>query len=189
MPARARNCGTRARPLARWNDSGARIACLADPSSRRTMPLRGIVLRLSEPHVLPVERLAVDALGRRRDPARDLAARGARDHQRLHELAIRGGRQPVADAALPGGLVDLLPQRIEARLGEHADAAVEAPVGEGEAELDPGLLADAVEVLDALLVVGDVLVTQHLVHGVAQRDVLLLELALLEHLHRVAARE
>src|SRR6185503_19275902 len=121
----------------------------------------------SETHVLVIEGLAVDALGRGRDPAGDLAALVTGDHQRFHELALSRARQPVGDPALPRGLVDAISIGIEARLREHADPAVEAPVGEREAETGAALLADLVEVLDALLVVGDVLVAQHLVHGVA----------------------
>src|SRR5262245_52421836 len=98
--------------------------------------------RGSESHVLVVERLAVDALGGRRDPARDLAALVARDHQRAHEGAVGLRGQPLADLRVPRRLVDALSLRVEARLREHPDAAVEAPVGEHEAEVEAVTLAD-----------------------------------------------
>src|SRR5688572_13275676 len=90
----------------------------------------------SELHVLELERLAVDALRRRRDPARDLPGRVDRLHQRLHVRALRVRGEPLADATLPRRLVDRLSVDVEAARGPVADLAVEAPVGEAEPELD-----------------------------------------------------
>src|ERR1700709_1262396 len=61
---------------------------------------------LREVDVLVFERLAVDPVARRRDPARDLPALVHRVHQRADEGEVFTGGQPVLPVGLPCLLVD-----------------------------------------------------------------------------------
>ena len=67
-------------------DSGPDAAWSASRSSPWTA--------VSEPHVLEVDRLLVDAHRRRRDPVRELARLDDAAHERGDERAVLGGRQP-----------------------------------------------------------------------------------------------
>src|SRR5215468_9704817 len=63
----------------------------AGPSSFEVTALGG--MRLSEPDVRELDRLAVDAAGRRGNPARELAGLGHRVHETLHVgLVLLGGQ-------------------------------------------------------------------------------------------------
>src|SRR5215470_10827361 len=101
----------------------------AGPSSFEVTALGG--MRLSEPDVRELDRLAVDAAGRRGNPARELAGLGHRVHETLHVGLVLLGGQPLAAPGIPLRLADHAAVRRHARFREHADGPVEAAVRQG----------------------------------------------------------
>ena len=115
-------------------------------------------------HVLVVDRLGVDARGRRRDPAGHLARLVHADHQRLD--VARGRRRSAASRStsrVPLGVVDEPPVRADVVVARTSPTrAVEARRAAARSSM-PDLGQRAVPAVDALLAVGDVVVAQRLV--------------------------
>src|SRR5512138_2675289 len=88
-------------------------------------------LRRVAPHVLEVDRPALDALLRRAHPARHLLRiDDGTLLQSLHEVAVRGAGEPLALSRLPVRLGDEVPGRVRPRAGVDADVPVETPAGQ-----------------------------------------------------------
>src|SRR5262245_29204879 len=113
--------------------------------------------------VLELDRLAVDAARRRRDPARELAGLGDRLHQRRHVDLVVGRRQPRVLAGVPLRLADDAAVRGDAQLRAVADRAVEAAVRQRQLDIDAVVLDDAVPAVHTALAVDHVVVAQPLV--------------------------
>src|SRR5437899_7805004 len=86
--------------------------------------------------VLEIDRLAVDAAGRRRDPVGEAAALGDRLHQALEVRLVGLGRQPLGPLRIPLGLAENATVGRDLDLAEVADGAVEGPVGQPQFEVD-----------------------------------------------------
>src|SRR5581483_1673953 len=128
--------------------------------------------RLTQPDVLEVQWLAVDALGGRRDPSGHLARLVHCSHQLGVARAIFLGRQPCAAARR-----ELLGRQpvalwIVAGRGECADLAVESGMRKRQALAKAARGKLAVPSRQPALAVLDVGVTQDRVHRPAQRDTL-----------------
>src|SRR6516164_12747 len=147
-PATAATCAMPAPMVpARTTATGAARSITAAPGS-------------GEVHVVEVERLAVDAVARRRDPCGNLAPLVHRLHQRPNVRLVHVGGQPLALAALPLFRRELLAVRGGLDRGERTDLAVEGDVRQLEPAADAALLQDPVPPLDAALAVRDVLAPQ-----------------------------
>src|SRR5581483_4175650 len=100
---------------------------------------------LIEADVLEVDRLAVDALLRRRNPVGELPALGhAARHQRLHVGVVLRARQPVMPPAVPFGFGQHVAVDADVMAGEFADLAVESLVREPQPERNARLLDEAI---------------------------------------------
>src|SRR5215467_11341073 len=106
----------------------------AGPSSFEVTALGG--MRLSEPDILVVDGLAVDAAGGRSNPARELAGLGHRVHETLHVGLVLLRGQPLPAPGIPLRLADHAAVRRHARLRKHADGPMEAAVRQGQLEVD-----------------------------------------------------
>src|SRR5215831_8705061 len=133
------------------------------PSAGEVTALGG--MRLSEPDVRELDRLAVDAAGRRGNPARELAGLGHRVHETLHVGLVLLGGQPLAAPGIPLRLADHAAVRRHARFREHADGPVEAAVRQGQLEVDAVLANHLVPPRHAARAVRHVVVAQPLVQG------------------------
>src|SRR6202044_3272249 len=133
---------------------GSRAACTCASMSGRPSSMSDQV------DVVVVERLAVDAVTRRRDPGRDLAAFVDRLHQRADMDLVHVGRQPLALAPLPLLARDELAARGGLDARERADLAVEGDVRQPQPLVEPGGGQDAVPAVDPGLAVRDVLPAQ-----------------------------
>src|SRR5882757_8670845 len=89
-------------------------------------------------HILEIARLVVDADLGRRDPGRELAGLGYRNHQRRDKIAVVRRRQPIGFALVPVGLVDQHAVRRGVDVPELADLAVEGDVGQRQLEVIAG---------------------------------------------------
>src|SRR5215469_343129 len=135
----------------------------AGPSSFEVTALGG--MRLSEPDVRELDRLAVDAAGRRGNPARELAGLGHRVHETLHVGLVLLGGQPLAVSGIPLRLADHAAVRRHLRLGERADGPMEAAVRQGQLEVDAVPPDHLVPPRHAARAVRHVVVAQSLVQG------------------------
>src|SRR5689334_3548743 len=117
------------------------------------------------PHVLEMDRCALDAPLRRRDVIGERAGlvHGLR-HDAEQVLAIERGRQPLAPAAFPLCVAELVAFWIEVERREHADAAVELAIRQAQAIREAVALENLVPPGDAALAVADVPVAQDFVH-------------------------
>src|SRR5215831_4265923 len=133
------------------------------PSAGEVTALGG--MRLSEPDVRELDRLAVDAAGGRGNPARELAGLGHRVHETLHVGLVLLGGQPLAAPGIPLRLADHVAVRRHARFREHTDGPVEAAVRQGQLEVDAVLANHLVPPRHAAGAVRHVVVAQSLVQG------------------------
>src|SRR5882757_9369599 len=113
-----------------------------------------------EAYVLEVHRLPVDADGRGRDPAGELARLDHPAHQRGDKGAVSLARQPVRQVGLPLQVGHHVPIRRHVHPGEGADLAVKRLVRNPQPEPDAGLLDHPVPALDPADRVLDVIVAQ-----------------------------
>src|SRR5829696_10522951 len=88
--------------------------------------------RLLQPHVLELERLALDAGGGRGDPVGDLARLGDGVHEALDVLAVGARGQPPVLTRLELLGRNQAAADVEVVAGELADVAVEARRGQAQ---------------------------------------------------------
>src|SRR5580704_8002302 len=110
--------------------------------------------------VFEVNRHALNASNRRRDPVGKLARLDHAPHQRLDKRMIVRARDPLVLPGVPGGFRHHLARRADVVSGEIADAPLEAHMWEGKAEGGAELLRNAVPAGQAGLNLFDVVVTQ-----------------------------
>src|SRR5690242_19872590 len=94
-----------------------------------------------EPHVLKIERLAVDSPNRRRDPVCKLSRLNhPPDHQRLHKSVVLGAGQPFVFVLLPGLRRQHLARGADVVPGKISDGAVKSFMRQRELEGNPRLV-------------------------------------------------
>src|SRR6478672_12228583 len=116
----------------------------AGPRCFDVIALVAMARRLSQPDVLEVDGLAVDAARRGGDPVGEFSRLGDRVHQALDVRLVAFVGQPVTMPAVPLGLADHAAVRGHPNLGEEADGAVEGPMGQRELHVDTVLPDDLV---------------------------------------------
>ena len=115
-------------------------------------------LVLIEPHILKIDRLAVDPARRRCDPVREFARLDHLSHQGIDVRVIFFVRHPLRTMRIPFGFVHDFAVRADVRTGETADRAMEADMRQRKAEGDPQLLRNTVPSIEAALDFLDVVV-------------------------------
>src|SRR5882762_3391793 len=151
----------------------AAAAMLLTPSVSSADPRPPFVMSSIETDVLEIHGLAVDASGRRRDPARELARLGDPAHQRSDKSTVLLARQPLAHVGLPLGFRQHASVGRHAHSGEGAYLAVECLVRNPQSECYARLLDHLVPALDAADRILDVIVSQALVQRQQRRHLLL----------------
>src|SRR5262245_26622170 len=129
--------------------------------------------------ILVIERLSVDALSRRCDPAGDLATVVYRSHQGAHVHPVDVGRQPLTLAPRP--FLGRYPFAVGTRFDgcECTDLAIEGDVRQPQPHRQAGALEDLVPPVDTVLAVVDVLPTQVRIEAYQRRHLGLADLAVL----------
>src|SRR5882724_4833565 len=133
------------------------------PSSFDVTARGAMVAGSAQAHVLELERPAVDAAGRGRDPAREASRLGDGLHQAAHEGLILGGGEPVVVARVPLRLAQHAAVGRHLDVGEAADGAAEGTVRQSELDVDPMAPDHLVPPVHATLAVRYVVVAQPLV--------------------------
>src|SRR5579863_4104339 len=161
------------RPRAFWKTGSTRPSAAPGSCSRQRVTGADAPATIAHSgrdlHIFKIAGLVVDAEPRRRDPAGELARLGHRVHQADNEIAVVLRRQPFADLAVPGRIVDDNACRRYFHVFEFADLAVEADMRQRELERDAGLANRLVPTVDAALAVGGVVVAQPHIDGGERR--------------------
>src|SRR5437868_6891431 len=122
-----------------------------------------------QPHVLKLERLALDTRGRRRDPVRDLSWLEHRIHQTPHVFAILHRRQPLSSPPLKLFTRNQIAFNIKRVSSVFSDVPVETRMRKEKPLAHTFIREHFVPAREPFLTVFHILATKHFIQCVSQR--------------------